>query len=346
MEQVVRLAHGAGGVETSQILEALLFSRLEERLKRVEGGVGVDFPDDAAAVPIGGGRYLVITVDSYTVNPPFFPGGDIGVLAASGSINDVLMMGGRPIALLDAIVVEEGFPMEDLRRIVDSMLGVLREEGVALIGGDFKVMPKGQLDKIVIATVGVGVAERLILDKPRPGDKILVSGYLGDHGAVILARQMGIVEEGQGGGLASDVRPLTRLMLPLVEKYGEYIHAARDPTRGGLAMVLNDWAKASGTVIVVDEAAVPVRPQVAAYANMMGIDPLALASEGAAVLAVDPAVADEVLEFMKRLGFKDAAAVGEVRSSERYRGYVLLKTVVGGLRILEPPRGDLVPRIC
>jgi hydrogenase expression/formation protein HypE len=236
--------------------------------------------------------------------------------------------------------------MEDLRRIVDSMLGVLREEGVALIGGDFKVMPKGQLDKIVIATVGVGVAERLILDKPRPGDKILVSGYLGDHGAVILARQMGIVEEGQGGGLASDVRPLTRLMLPLVEKYGEYIHAARDPTRGGLAMVLNDWAKASGTVIVVDEAAVPVRPQVAAYANMMGIDPLALASEGAAVLAVDPAVADEVLEFMKRLGFKDAAAVGEVRSSERYRGYVLLKTVVGGLRILEPPRGDLVPRIC
>ncbi|AEA13673.1 hydrogenase formation protein HypE [Thermoproteus uzoniensis 768-20] len=346
MEQVVRLAHGAGGVETSQILEELLFSRLEERLKRVEGGVGVDFPDDAAAIPIGGGRYLVITVDSYTVNPPFFPGGDIGVLAASGSINDVLMMGGKPIALLDAIVVEEGFPMDDLRRIVDSMTRVLRDEGVALIGGDFKVMPRGQLDKIVIATVGVGVAERLILDKPRPGDKIIVSGYLGDHGAVILARQMGIVEEGQGGGLASDVRPLTRLMLPLVEKYGEYIHAARDPTRGGLAMVLNDWAKASGTVIVVDEAAVPIRPQVAAYANMMGIDPLALASEGAAVLAVDPAVADEVLEFVRGLGFKDAAAVGEVRSSERYKGYVLLRTVVGGLRILEPPRGDLVPRIC
>jgi hydrogenase expression/formation protein HypE len=346
MERVIRIAHGSGGVETSQLLEALIFSRLEERLKKVEGGVGIDFPDDAAAIPIGDGRYLVVTVDSYTVNPPFFPGGDIGILAASGSINDVLMMGGRPIAMLDAIVVEEGFPMEDLRKIIDSMMRVLREEGVALIGGDFKVMPKGQLDKIVITTVGIGIAERLIVDKPKPGDKIVVSGFLGDHGAVILARQMGIVEEGSGGTLVSDVKPLTKLMIPLLEKYGEYIHAARDPTRGGLAMVLNDWAKASGTVIVVDEVAVPLRPQVVSYANMLGIDPLALASEGAAVLAVDPTVAEEVVEYMKKLGFENAAVIGEVRSAERYKGYVLLKTVVGGLRILEAPRGDLVPRIC
>jgi hydrogenase expression/formation protein HypE len=346
MEKVIRIAHGSGGVETSQLLEALIFSRLEERLKKVEGGVGIDFPDDAAAIPIGDGRYLVVTVDSYTVNPPFFPGGDIGVLAASGSINDVLMMGGRPIAMLDAIVVEEGFSMEDLRKIIDSMMRVLREEGVALIGGDFKVMPKGQLDKIVITTVGIGIAERLIVDKPKPGDKIVVSGFLGDHGAVILARQMGIVEEGSGGTLVSDVKPLTKLMIPLLEKYGEYIHAARDPTRGGLAMVLNDWAKASGTVIVVDEVAVPLRPQVVSYANMLGIDPLALASEGVAVLAVGPTVAEEVVEYMKKLGFENATVIGEVRSAERYKGYVLLKTVVGGLRILEAPRGDLVPRIC
>jgi hydrogenase expression/formation protein HypE len=135
-------------------------------------------------------------------------------------------------------------------------------------------------------------------------------------------------------------------MIPLLEKYGDYIHAARDPTRGGLAMVLNDWAKASGTVIVVEEAAVPLRPQVVSYANMLGIDPLALASEGAAVLAVDPTVAEDVVEYMKKLGFENVAVIGEVRSSERYRGYVLLKTVVGGLRILEAPRGDLVPRIC
>ncbi|MGC8994467.1 MAG: hydrogenase expression/formation protein HypE, partial [Pyrobaculum sp.] len=311
MERVIRLAHGAGGVETSQILDLLFFSR-GDILKKVEGGVGLDFPDDAAAIPIGDGRYLVVTVDSYTVNPPFFPGGDIGVLAASGSINDVLMMGGRPIAMLDAVVVEEGFPMEDLKKIMDSMMRVLREEGVALIGGDFKVMPRGQLDKIVITTVGIGVAERLIVDKPRPGDKIIVSGYLGDHGAVILAKQMGLDEGGSSGGLVSDVRPLTRLMLPLVEKYGNYIHAARDPTRGGLAMVLNDWAKAAGAVIVVEEEAIPIRPQVASYANMLGVDPLALASEGAAVLAVDPSAAEEVLEQMKRLGFEHAAVIGEV----------------------------------
>lgn len=344
MSEVIRLAHGAGGVETSQILEALIFSKVEEKLKKVEGGLGIDFPDDAAAIPIGDGRYLVVTIDSYTVNPPFFPGGDIGVLAAAGSINDVLMMGGRPIALMDAIIVEEGFPMEDLRRIVDSMLRVLREEGVALIGGDFKVMPRGQIDKIAIATVGIGVADRLIVDRPQPGDKIIVSGYLGDHGAVILARQMGLEEP--GGGLISDVKPLTKLMLPLVEKYGQYIHAARDPTRGGLAMTLNDWAKASGSVIVVDESTIPIKPQVASYANMLGIDPLALASEGAAVLSVSPEAADEVVEFMKKLGFENAAIIGEVKKAEKYKGYVLLKTVVGGLRILEAPRGDLVPRIC
>lgn len=345
MEKVVRLAHGSGGVETARLLDALIFSRVEERLKKVAGGVGIDFPDDASAIPIGDGRYIVITVDSYTVNPPFFPGGNIGVLAASGSINDVLMMGGRPIALLDAIIVEEGFPMEDLQKIINSFLQVLREEGIALIGGDFKVMPRGQLDKIVITTVGVGIAERLIVDQPRPGDKIIVTDYVGDHGAVILAKQMGLEEE-VGGGLVSDVKPLTKLMMPLIEKFGEYIHAARDPTRGGLAMVLNDWAKATGTVIVVEESAIPVRPQVASYANMLGIDPLALASEGVAVLAVDPKAGDEILAFIRERGFKNAAIIGEVKSSERYKGYVLLKTVIGGVRILEAPRGELVPRIC
>lgn len=335
----VRLSHGAGGVETAELLARLL-SRVEDRLKSVEGGVGLDVLDDAAAIPIGDG-YLVISVDSYTVNPPFFPGGDIGKLAASGSINDVLMMGGRPIALMDAVVVEEGFPLADLQRIVDSMVQVLREEGVALIGGDFKVMPRGQIDKVVVTTVGVGVAKRLIVDRPRPGDKIVVSGYLGDHGAVILALQMGLETS-----LTSDVKPLTKLMLPLLEKYGEYIHAARDPTRGGLAMVLNDWAKAAGAVIVVDEVSIPVRPEVVAYANMLGIDPLALASEGAAVLAVDGDVADEVVSYMKKLGFIEAAVVGEVKKSEKYRGYVLLRTEIGGHRILEPPRGELVPRMC
>jgi hydrogenase expression/formation protein HypE len=339
---VVRLSHGSGGVETAEIVERLFIARLPDALKRVPGGLGLDFPDDAAAVPMGDGRYLVITVDSYTVNPPFFPGGDIGALAASGSINDVLMLGGRPIAMMDAVVVEEGFPVEDLERIVSSFLSVLRSEGIALIGGDFKVMPRGQLDRVVITTVGVGVAERLIVDRPRPGDKILVSDYVGDHGAVIMMLQHGESPR----GLESDARPLVRLMVPLLEKYGSYIHAARDPTRGGLAMVLNDWARAGGGVVVVDEEAIPIRPEVASYSHMLGIDPLYLASEGVAVLAVDPSVAGEVLNFVRSLGFPNARVIGEFRESRRYGGYALLKTQTGGFRILEPPRGDLVPRIC
>jgi len=338
--EIIKLSQGSGGVDTVELLTSLIFSKVEERLKKIEGGVGIDFPDDAAAIPIGEG-YLVISVDSYTVNPPFFPGGDIGKLAASGSINDVLMMGARPVALLDAVVVEEGFPVSDLEKIIESMVATLREEGVALIGGDFKVMPRGQVDKIIITTVGVGLAKKLIIDKPQPGDKIVVSGYLGDHGAVILAMQMGL-----NTSLVSDVKPLSKLMLPLLEKYSEYIHAARDPTRGGLAMVLNEWAKTSDAVVLVDEKSIPVRPEVAAYANMLGIDPLALASEGAAVLAVDGKVAEKVVEYMKKLGFENASIIGEVKKSERYRGYVLLKTEVGGHRILEPPRGELVPRIC
>ncbi len=348
-ENYVRLAHGSGGVETSELLEKLIFSKVIDSLKKVGSGVGIDFPDDAAAIPTPSGDYVIITIDAYTVNPPFFPGGDIGVLAASGSINDVLMMGGRPIAMLDSIIVEEGFPMNDLERIINSLIGVLRDEGVALIGGDFKVMPKGQLDRIVITTVGIGLAKRPIVDVPHVGDKIIVTDFLGEHGAVILAYQLGsdVSSEVLGrSNLRSDVKPLTKLMTPLIERYGDYIHAARDPTRGGLSMVLNDWAKASKSVIVVDEYSIPIRPEVSSFAGMLGIDPLYLASEGVAVLSVDASVADEVLKFIHSLGFSNARIIGEVMKSEKYSGYVLMKTVTGGFRILEPPRGDLVPRIC
>jgi len=345
----VTLAHGSGGVETFELLQRLLFSRVEERLKRVEGGVGIDKLDDGAAIPLPDGRWIVVSIDAYTVNPPFFPGGNIGTLAAAGTINDVLMMGGRPIAILDSIVVEEGFPLGDLEAIIESFLSVLRSEGVALIGGDFKVMPKGQIGGVVITTAGIGLAQRPIVDEPRPGDKVVVSGCVGDHGAVIALLQAGLgdlAEELSEGLLRSDVRPLTRLMLPLLEEYGWAITAARDPTRGGLAGVLNEWASRTGTVIVVDEALIPVRDPVRRYAEMLGIDPLYLASEGVAVLAVKAEAAEGVVERMRELGFEEARVVGEVRSSEKYRGFVLARTSVGGHRIIEPPSGELVPRIC
>lgn len=341
----VLLAHGAGGRETGELLQHVLLSRLTEEMMKLRGGYGTDVLDDGATIPLPDGQHLVVSIDSYTVNPIFFPGGDIGKLAATGSINDVAMMGAKPLAVMDSIVVEEGFPMEDLERIVGSMVEVLRNEGVALIGGDLKVMPQGQLDRIVITTAALGVAEKPIVDVGlRPGDKIVVSGPVGEHGATIMALQHGIGAEAEG--LRSDCRTLTSLMLPLVERFREHIHAAQDPTRGGLAMALNDWASKSGTVIVVEEQRIPLREPVRAYSEMLGIDPLSLASEGVALLGVAPEAAEEVLDYIRSLGFRDAEIIGEVRRGKKHRGVVLLRTRTGGLRILEPPSGELVPRIC
>ena len=340
----ITLSHGSGGVETSQILERLIFKRVEDDLKCIEGGLGIDYPDDAAAIPKEDG-YLVVTTDSYTVNPPFFPETNIGGLAASGTINDVLMLGGKPIAALDSIIVEEGFPEEDLRKIIDTMLSILRENGIAVIGGDFKVMPKDTLDNLVINMVGIGEARKLIIDKNlKPGDKIIVSGPVGEHGAVILALQQGFRIE--GGELKSDAQPLTDLMDKLIQDYIDDIHAARDPTRGGVSMALNDWAESTGTVIVVDESKIPIKDVVRSYSEMLGIDPLSLACEGVALLGVNPDVAEEVLNLIRSIGFDSAEIIGEVRRSPQYSGTVLLKSIVGGFRILEPPRGELVPRIC
>lgn len=333
----------------TELLEGLIFSRVEPGLRKITGGVGLEEVDDAAAIPVDG-KYVVVSTDSYTVNPPFFPGGNIGVLAVCGSINDVLMLGGKPIALLDSIVVEEGFPISDLELIVESMIRVLRSEGIALIGGDFKVMPRGQLDKIVITTTAIGLSEgRPIVDRPQPGDRIIVSDFVGDHGAVILLAQTGLLnklDEVSRGLLVSDVKPLTKLMLPLLSKYRDQITAARDPTRGGLAGVLNEWASKTGTLILIRDSDIPIREPVRKYADVLGIDPLYLASEGVAVLSVKAEYAIEVLEFIRSLGFENARIVGEVRSTDFFRGYVVAETPVGGLRVVEPPRGELVPRIC
>jgi hydrogenase expression/formation protein HypE len=345
--EVVELADGQGGVEMLRLLEKLIFKRVDEELRRVKGGVGIDFPDDGALIPLPGGAYLVATADAYTVNPPFFPGGNIGSLAAHGTINDVVMMGGKPIAMLDAIVVEEGFPLKSLQEIVDSLISVLRGEGIPLIGGDFKVMPKGQLDRIAITTVGLGVAKNPIVDKPKPGDKIVVTDSLGDHGAVILLAQLGMenAEEIASGQLKSDTKPLTPL-LKVFEKFPGKVNAARDPTRGGLSAILNEWVKENGLLAVVEESRIPVRPPVKRFAEMLGVDPLYLASEGVAVLSVAPDIAEELIEELHKNGFPNATVIGEIREHPKYKGYVLLKTDVGGHRILEPPRGVIVPRIC
>ena len=343
----ITLAHGSGGKETEELVKNLIRAIVPPDYWKVKGGTGLDVLDDAALIPMGDDRFIAVTIDTYTVKPIFFPGGDLGKLAASGTINDLLMVGARPLAAVDGVVVEEGFPTEQFKKIMESYIGTLTSEGVALIGGDFKVMPKGQIDGIVIASAGIGIVEgKPIIDRDiRPGDKIIVTGYVGDHGAAILAAQQTV---GVKFDVESDVKPLTKLMLPLLERYRDKIHGAGDPTRGGVAMLLNDWAEKTGTVIVVEEEKVPIRPQVREYAEMLGVDPLSLANEGTAVLAVDGEAAEEILEYIRKLGFEQAQIIGAVYEAKdpRHAGRVLLKSVTGGVRILEPPSGEIVPRIC
>ncbi len=339
-EKFIVLAHGAGGKENESLIKEI-FGNV--KLNKVEGGIGLDAFDDGALIPAK--TNIVTSIDSYTVDPIFFPGGNIGKLAATGSINDVAVMGADPIAALDGIVVEEGFPISDLKKIVSSMINVFEQENVALIGGDLKVMPKGKLDKIIISTTVIGMIPqgKIYLDSMvKPGDRILVSGTVGDHGAVITALQMGI--ETEIGNLVSDCQPVTPIMR-LIRKFND-VHAAKDPTRGGLAMALNEFAAKSGVTIEVDEEYIPMKEEVSALSEMLGIDPLSLACEGRVVLAVGSEIADDVLKILRKNGYDNASIIGEARDNKDWNGLVLLKTRAGGMRILEKPTGELTPRIC
>ncbi len=341
------LAHGAGGKETDDLIRNLIRAKVPKEFWAIKGGTGLDELDDSALIPISNNLHVAITIDTYTIKPIKFPGGDIGKLAASGTINDLLMVGAKPLVAVDGIVVEEGFPTNDLSSIIESYVTTLTGEGVFLVGGDFKVMPKEEVDGIIIATAGIGIVEgKPIKDSEiKPRDKIIVSGYLGDHGAAVLSAQKAL---GVEFDIKSDVKPLTSLMLPLLERYRPYIHGANDPTRGGIAMTLNEWAEKTNTVILLEEKNLPIRPQVREYAEMLGIEPLSLANEGAAVIAVDENKANEILNYIKSLGFEEAEIIASVYepSDPRHRGKVLMRSTSGGFHILEPPSGEIVPRIC
>jgi hydrogenase expression/formation protein HypE len=343
---VVRLEHGAGGIEMLEFILKHIVSRVPPEARNPPEGVGLDFLDDGALIRVGEGEYLALTIDSYTVKPLKFPGGDIGKLAASGTINDLLMMGARPIALVDAIVVEEGVEESLVEEVVGSLAETAASVGVFVVGGDFKVMPRGSLDTMVVATAGVGFTRTPLVDRRiSPGDVVVVSGPVGDHGAVIAAAQLGLLDRVKG--LSSDVRPLNDLMVPLLERYGRYIKAARDPTRGGLAGVLSEWARGVGLTIVINREAVPIREATGSFLELLGVDPLNSASEGVAVLAIPGEVSDEVVGYMRKLGYTEAAVVGEVIEPRTpfLRGRVIARTEVGGYTILEP-NPQLTPRIC
>lgn len=329
----VNLMHGAGGEVMGELLQIL--TRFEHRNA---GGVGLESLDDGAVIPIGGVN-IVFTTDSHVVRPIFFPGGDIGRIAVCGTVNDLAMMGGKPVALSCGMIIEEGFESADLERIVRSMDAALGECGASLVTGDTKVLEKGALDGIAVNTAGIGIADRIVRDNGlQPGDRILVNGTLGDHGMTIMAER---AELSLGGQLVSDVAPLWGLVEKAMAA-GE-IHAMKDPTRGGFASAINEMARKSNISVRISEADLPIRRSVRSVADMLGIDPLQVANEGKVVMGVPARDAETVLEVMRSHPYgREAAIIGEVVAGS----HVIMETSVGGERFIEPPVGDPVPRVC
>ncbi|MDI6719381.1 MAG: hydrogenase expression/formation protein HypE [Methanomicrobiales archaeon] len=329
----VSLMHGAGGEMMGELLKTIT------NLKHCNaGGIGLEALDDGAVIPLNGSN-LVFTTDSHVVRPIFFPGGDIGRIAVCGTVNDLAAMGARPLALSCGMVIEEGFLLSDLERIVASMDAALGESCTNLVTGDTKVVERGSLDGIVINTAGIGVADRVIRDnRLEDGDRIIVSGTLGDHGLAVLAHREGF---DLGEQLRSDVAPLWSLVERALAAGA--IHAMKDPTRGGFASAINEMARKANKRVVIEEEALPVRRSVRSAADMLGIDPLEVANEGKMVIAVAHEDADAVLAAIRShpLG-REAAIVGEVTTGSS----VILRTAIGGERFIEPPIGDPVPRVC
>ncbi|MEG3056582.1 MAG: hydrogenase expression/formation protein HypE [Methanoculleus sp.] len=329
----VNLMHGAGGEVMGELL------RVITNLKHNNaGGIGLEALDDGAVIPIGG-QNIVFTTDSHVVSPIFFPGGDIGRIAVSGTINDLAMMGGRPIALSCGMIIPEGFDVADLERIVASMDAALDESGASLVTGDTKVLERGALDSIIINTAGIGVADRVVRDNGLvPGDKIIVSGTIGDHGIAIMAHREGF---DFGGQIHSDVAPLWTLVEQALAA-GD-IHAMKDPTRGGFANAINEMASKSRVGVIIEEEALPFQKSVLSAAGMLGIDPLEVANEGKVIMGVAPGDADAVLAALRSHPYgRGAAIVGEVVEGS----HVILQTAIGGERFIEAPIGDPVPRVC
>lgn len=329
----VNLMHGAGGEVMGELLR--IITRLEHNNA---GGIGLESLDDGAVIPLNG-QNIIFTTDSHVVSPIFFPGGDIGRIAISGTINDLAMMGGRPIALSCGMIIPEGFEVADLERIVASMDAALGECGANLVTGDTKVLERGALDGIVINTAGIGVAERVVRDNGlRPGDKVIVSGTIGDHGIAIMAHREGF---DFGGQIKSDVAPLWKLVERALAA-GD-IHAMKDPTRGGFANAINEMARKSGVGVIIEEEALPIRTNVRSAAGMLGIDPLEVANEGKVIMGVASTDAEAVLAALQSHPYgRDAAIVGEVVEGSN----VVMRTSIGGERFIEPPIGDPVPRVC
>jgi len=300
--------------------------------------------NDQSAFDVAQGR-MVMTTDGYVVSPLSFPGGDIGLLAVNGTINDIAMAGARPLYMSTSFIIEEGFSLAELQRIAQSMGFASRAAGVPIITGDTKVVERGKADGLFISTACVGVAPEgveLSGDKARPGDVVLLSGSIGDHGVAVMSRRQNLSFDSD---VLSDTAALHELVAAMMAAGGASIKAMRDPTRGGLAATLNEIAHQSRVGASIDEAAIPVKPQVAAACELLGLDPLNVANEGKLVAIVAPEAAESILGAMRAhpLG-ADAARIGEIVADDRC--FVQMKTVFGGARIVDWLSGEQLPRIC
>ncbi len=337
MQGFLKLEHGGGGSLTRELLEEVIIPSYT--LNHLEKGIGLPEMDDGATIPLGDTN-IVVTTDATTVKPLFFPGGDLGRLAICGAINDLSMMGARPIALASTLVVEEGFPVSTLRRLLSSMNDVMVEVGVPLIAGDTKVVERGSLDEIVTSTTGIGLAKYVVSDSgSEPGDKIIVTGTIGNHQLSLLSKREGLSFE---TSLESDVAPLWGMIEKALEVGG--IKAMKDPTRGGLSGALNELARKGSVDLILEEEAIPVQGVVTSATEMLGLDPMELANEGIAVMVIEAESVDDVLKVLRKTERgKDAAIVGEVQEGP---SRVIMETEIGGRRIVREPYGSPMPRIC
>lgn len=339
-KQIV-LGHGSGGKLTADLIDKIFLPAFRNPV--------LDKLDDQAVLTINGAR-LAFTTDSFVVTPIFFPGGDIGRLAVHGTVNDLAMSGARPLYLSAAFILEEGLAVDDLRRVVESMRAAAQQAGVQFVTGDTKVVNRGKGDQIFITTTGIGVIDdgvQISADRARPGDVIILSGYLGDHGMAIMSQRENLEFE---GAIESDCASLnhlvaTMLATPSGSSSRDFIHCLRDPTRGGAATTLNEIARHARVGMIVREQRIPVRESVKGACEILGLDPLYVANEGKLIAVVAPEMAETVLRQMQQheLG-RDAAIVGEVVAD--HPGMVLMKTGIGGTRVLDVMFGEQLPRIC
>lgn len=325
------LAHGGGGVLTRELIQGLLAPTL--------GNPVSGLPD---AAPVPGAHELVITTDSFVVKPLFFRGGDIGSLSVHGTVNDLAVSGAEPLALTMSLIIEEGLELDVLRRVVESAAQAARDCGVRIVTGDTKVVAHGEADKLFITTAGIG--KRLIEVDPcglREGDRVLLSGPIGDHGIAVMSEREGIEFETRVQSDSAPVWPFVRVLID----GGVKVHAMRDPTRGGLAACCVELADDSGVTVELDEVAIPVRAEVRAACEILGLDPLTVANEGKLVAFVAEQDAHKALESIRHVpGGENAALIGKVVARRPVSAY--LRTRFGGQRIVEMPYGEELPRIC